>query len=134
MIVVRSRRATGNSLASRFVGLDQGNESGAVGSTKAMRAAHWLEQEQWEKVHLPQTTFARPNCFMASAVVTSEIHNINLPKSCKPQDAGFAVLRPEQFVWENLVDLVGFEPTTSSMPWKRAPNCATGPRTTERPA
>jgi hypothetical protein len=27
-----------------------------------------------------------------------------------------------------LVDLVGFEPTTSSMPWKRAPNCATGPR------
>jgi hypothetical protein len=29
---------------------------------------------------------------------------------------------------ERLVDLVGFEPTTSSMPWKRAPNCATGPR------
>jgi putative nucleotidyltransferase with HDIG domain len=27
-----------------------------------------------------------------------------------------------------MVDLVGFEPTTSSMPWKRAPNCATGPR------
>ena len=31
------------------------------------------------------------------------------------------------FVGEILVDLVGFEPTTSSMPWKRAPNCATGP-------
>jgi hypothetical protein len=30
-------------------------------------------------------------------------------------------------VIENMVDLVGFEPTTSSMPWKRAPNCATGP-------
>src|SRR5436305_11596023 len=29
---------------------------------------------------------------------------------------------------ENLVDLVGIEPTTSSMPWKRAPSCATGPR------
>jgi hypothetical protein len=28
---------------------------------------------------------------------------------------------------EDLVDLVGIEPTTSSMPWKRAPNCATGP-------
>ena len=28
---------------------------------------------------------------------------------------------------ERLVDLVGVEPTTSSMPWKRAPNCATGP-------
>ena len=27
-----------------------------------------------------------------------------------------------------MVDLEGFEPSTSSMPWKRAPNCATGPR------
>ena len=29
---------------------------------------------------------------------------------------------------EIMVDLVGIEPTTSSMPWKRAPSCATGPR------
>src|ERR1700693_6034711 len=29
--------------------------------------------------------------------------------------------------WMVLVDLVGIEPTTSSMPWKRAPSCATGP-------
>jgi hypothetical protein len=28
-----------------------------------------------------------------------------------------------------MVDLVGIEPTTSSMPWKRAPSCATGPQT-----
>ncbi len=28
---------------------------------------------------------------------------------------------------KGLVDLDGFEPSTSSMPWKRAPNCATGP-------
>src|ERR1017187_6611545 len=28
---------------------------------------------------------------------------------------------------EKMVDLVGIEPTTSSMPWKRAPSCATGP-------
>src|SRR3954454_3844619 len=28
---------------------------------------------------------------------------------------------------KRLVDLNGFEPLTSSMPWKRAPNCATGP-------
>jgi hypothetical protein len=28
-----------------------------------------------------------------------------------------------------MVDLVGIEPTTSSMPWKRAPSCATGPHT-----
>ena len=27
-----------------------------------------------------------------------------------------------------MVDLNGFEPLTSSMPWKRAPNCATGPQ------
>jgi hypothetical protein len=26
-----------------------------------------------------------------------------------------------------LVDLIGIEPMTSSMPWKRAPSCATGP-------
>src|ERR1700691_6587372 len=31
----------------------------------------------------------------------------------------------------SLVDLVGIEPTTSSMPWKRAPSCATGPRDSE---
>src|SRR4051812_16571251 len=29
---------------------------------------------------------------------------------------------------KDLVDLVGIEPTTSSMPWKRAPSCATGPQ------
>lgn len=28
-----------------------------------------------------------------------------------------------------LVDLIGIEPMTSSMPWKRAPSCATGPLT-----
>jgi hypothetical protein len=28
-----------------------------------------------------------------------------------------------------LVDLIGIEPMTSSMPWKRAPSCATGPQT-----
>src|SRR5581483_4325609 len=30
-----------------------------------------------------------------------------------------------------MVDLVGIEPTTSSMPWKRAPSCATGPHVNE---
>ena len=33
----------------------------------------------------------------------------------------------ESLVVAGLVDLVGIEPTTSSMPWKRAPSCATGP-------
>jgi hypothetical protein len=31
------------------------------------------------------------------------------------------------FVRVYLVDLIGIEPMTSSMPWKRAPSCATGP-------
>ena len=35
--------------------------------------------------------------------------------------------RCSKSLWD-LVDLVGIEPTTSSMPWKRAPSCATGPR------
>ena len=26
------------------------------------------------------------------------------------------------------MDLIGIEPMTSSMPWKRAPSCATGPQ------
>src|ERR1700721_592985 len=30
-----------------------------------------------------------------------------------------------------LVDLIGIEPMTSSMPWKRAPSCATGPLVAE---
>ncbi len=32
-----------------------------------------------------------------------------------------------------MVDLVGIEPTTSSMPWKRAPSCATGPHDAATP-
>ncbi len=35
--------------------------------------------------------------------------------------------QPIEIGGEKLVDLVRFELTTSSMPWKRAPNCATGP-------
>ncbi len=32
------------------------------------------------------------------------------------------------------MDLVGIEPTTSSMPWKRAPSCATGPLRKNHPS
>jgi hypothetical protein len=35
---------------------------------------------------------------------------------------------------QKMVDLRGFEPLTSSMPLRRAPNCATGPRSCGRPA
>ena len=33
----------------------------------------------------------------------------------------------ERCKYLKLVDLAGIEPATSSMPWKRAPSCATGP-------
>jgi hypothetical protein len=134
MIVARGGTTIGDRRAGGFVRFGQGDERRAVGSTKAMRAAYWLKQKQRKHVHLPETAFSRTNSLMATAVLASEVHHTSLPKNRKPHDAGFAVLRPEQSVWENLVDLVGFEPTTSSMPWKRAPNCATGPLPTERPA
>ncbi len=35
--------------------------------------------------------------------------------------------KEERCKYLKMVDLVGIEPTTSSMPWKRAPSCATGP-------
>jgi hypothetical protein len=41
---------------------------------------------------------------------------------CGSRGSGDEKLRNEE-----MVDLVGIEPTTSSMPWKRAPSCATGP-------
>jgi hypothetical protein len=39
----------------------------------------------------------------------------------------FSYLREIKTENEGLVDLERFELSTSSMPWKRAPNCATGP-------
>ena len=38
-----------------------------------------------------------------------------------------ASLERRVVTFSGMVDLEGFEPSTSSMPWKRAPNCATGP-------
>ena len=37
--------------------------------------------------------------------------------------------KPDRSSLQKLVDLIGIEPMTSSMPWKRAPSCATGPLT-----
>src|SRR5512138_1436585 len=49
-------------------------------------------------------------------------------ESCARQDASIQDLRSiGNRTMERMVDLVGIEPTTSSMPWKRAPSCATGP-------
>ncbi len=37
-------------------------------------------------------------------------------------------MRADLYIYlPNVVDPVGFEPTTSSMPLRRAPNCAMGP-------
>ena len=60
---------------------------------------------------------------MAAAVLACKVHDTSIVEPAQFGDSEFAVRK----CWENLVDLVGFEPTTSSMPWKRAPNCATGP-------
>ena len=46
------------------------------------------------------------------------------------QTSSLPTLAPSKLLRE-LVDLVGIEPTTSSMPWKRAPSCATGPHFSE---
>jgi hypothetical protein len=59
------------------------------------------------------------NCLAAGHIARH--YSTYRPRNCGPPD-GRSKLRRE------LVDLVGIEPTTSSMPWKRAPSCATGPR------
>src|ERR1700747_319179 len=50
------------------------------------------------------------------------------PDSRKGRSTCSAKRAIEEDIKNFLVDLKGFEPLTSSMPWKRAPNCATGPR------
>ncbi len=59
---------------------------------------------------------------------------LNYCRSVPEHDEMLRILRAMQFltllmnqVPDRVVDLVRFELTTSSMPWKRAPNCATGP-------
>ena len=42
------------------------------------------------------------------------------------QTPSLSAFAPSKLFGE-LVDLAGIEPATSSMPWKRAPSCATGP-------
>src|SRR5580658_8423284 len=44
---------------------------------------------------------------------------------------GQAIWRGTAKLLSYLVDLIGIEPMTSSMPWKRAPSCATGPHVAE---
>lgn len=40
---------------------------------------------------------------------------------------GFSWYHPHFLIEGKLVDLRGLEPLTFSMPWRRSPNCATGP-------
>ena len=93
-----------------------------------MGAAHGLQQKERKEVCFPDPAFARAHPLVAATVLTREVHDTSLAKKARLDHSGFAVLQKSHLCfWENLVDLVGFEPTTSSMPWKRAPNCATGP-------
>ena len=76
------------------------------------RNAHTLSSEQqrseiWNPGPLLEAVF-RLKYVAALVSITRSAHSID-------------------FLWRGLVDLIGFEPMTSSMPWKRAPNCATGP-------
>ena len=64
---------------------------------------------------------------MARAVSPSVVLIVTSDKDGIPlaEGSGYALALCKSLI--ELVDLVGFEPTTSSMLWKRAPNCATGP-------
>ena len=49
-------------------------------------------------------------------------------KCCQNLGYPVGVYRSKSLILNGLlVDLIGIEPMTSSMPWKRAPSCATGP-------
>jgi hypothetical protein len=75
-----------------------------------------------------------------------EMSGSDLADYCSPESTFFKMFKPfmspvsriqrlegitiaeETFVYQAEVGAVGIEPTTSSMPWKHAPSCATGPR------
>ena len=57
--------------------------------------------------------------------------DVHLRRKGRPiprNDVWIAAVALEHIQREELVDRERFELTTSSMPWKCAPNCATGPR------
>src|ERR1700753_259888 len=56
---------------------------------------------------------------------------IHLARLQPDQGASLRLDQFTRFAFLNLVDLERFELSTSSMPWKRAPNCATGPNRTK---
>ena len=80
--------------------------------------------------HDPRTSATRGSSLSALVFYQS-----NLGVHSRPEIEAFVALALKDINGghiENLVDLVGIEPTTSSMPWKRAPSCATGPRFAEQ--
>jgi hypothetical protein len=54
-------------------------------------------------------------------------YSVVVDSYCEDQQGRLQAWLGHADVSSGLVDLDGFEPSTSSMPWKRAPNCATGP-------
>ena len=65
----------------------------------------------------------------ASLNVVEMMLPLEVQKLQHPRETGLRLVGADKYLRINelLVDLVGIEPTTSSMPWKRAPSCATGP-------
>jgi hypothetical protein len=72
-------------------------------------------RKRGESGHVSEATFQTGFCNL-------------LPNATKrSEEAGSVMSLNYSFVRGCLVDLIGIEPMTSSMPWKRAPSCATGP-------
>ena len=64
----------------------------------------------------------------STELVLSEVHVQNAARpNSKNSSFPLYLTQSDPAIPRKLVDLVGIEPTTSSMPWKRAPSCATGP-------
>ena len=96
-------------------------ESGAADSTIMAIAGHVSRKmlERYSHVRME----AKRTAMEALATSTRMAgYDTNHDTNALPVNA-----RPSLNYWTLLVDLVGIEPTTSSMPWKRAPSCATGP-------
>ena len=61
--------------------------------------------------------------YLRQGVAASQVEGAKPCGECSSRP--FTEGRGKLLKW--LVDLTGIEPVTSSMPWKRAPSCATGP-------
>ena len=106
----------------------------------AFRSARTVSPRTWTK-ELGTVRHCFRFCHDNEWILRNRAEKVQMPKNLKPAERGpyqpveaakiiaaCDVIGCGPYETGNLVDLVRFELTTSSMPWKRAPNCATGPR------